>query len=208
MEDHVLGHHARLQFAFEPEVHRFRYLDEQFARSHDEAGVRVADAGGELVERARHARVRVRAEQDFAGPRVALLRQRRVTDARVLRTVLPFEVAFARVEMPMAVRVINHVVKVGDVLLLHEVTQNVHVAVRLGIGGENVVVGDDDNLVFVPDLGVLAKLAFEHADGARPANVVRHEHVGVHPDVVARLHMRLAGRPGEDFFRQSHRVTP
>ena len=23
MQDHVLGHHARLQFAFEPEVHRF-----------------------------------------------------------------------------------------------------------------------------------------------------------------------------------------
>ena len=208
MEDHVLGHHARLQLAFEPEMHRLGDLDEQLAGAHDEAGVRVADAGGELVERARHAGVRVGAEQDFAGPRVALLRQRRVADARVMRAVLPLQMALARVEMPVAVRVVNHVVEIRDVLLLHEIAQDVHVAVGLGIGGENVVVGDDDDPGFVPDLGVLAELAFEHADGARPANVVRHEHVRVHPDVVAGLHARLAGRPGEDFFRQSHRLTP
>ena len=73
MENDVLGHHARLQFAFEPEMHRLGHLDEQLARAHDEARVRVADAGGELVERARHAGVRIRAEQNFAGPRVALL---------------------------------------------------------------------------------------------------------------------------------------
>ena len=69
------------------------------------------------------------------------------------------------------------------------------------------MVGDDDDFVFVPDLRVLAELAFEHADGARPANVVRHEHVGVHPDVVAGLHARLAGGARENFFRQSHRLT-
>ena len=50
-------------------------LMQQFARAHHEARVRVADAGGELVERARHAGVRIRAEKNFAGPRVALLRQ-------------------------------------------------------------------------------------------------------------------------------------
>ena len=54
------------------------------------------------------------------------------------------------------------------------------------------MVGDDDDLVFVPDLGGLAELAFEDADGARAANVVRHKHVGAHPDVVARLDCRLA----------------
>ena len=59
-------------------------LMQQLARAHHEARVRVADAGGELVERARHAGVRIRAEQDFARPRVALLRQRRVADARVV----------------------------------------------------------------------------------------------------------------------------
>ena len=66
MQDHVLRHHARLQFSFEPEVHRFGNFDEQLARAHDEARVRVADAGGEQVERARHAGVRIRAEQNFA----------------------------------------------------------------------------------------------------------------------------------------------
>jgi hypothetical protein len=105
--------------------------------------------------------------------------------------------ALARVEMPVAVRVVNHVVKIRDVLLLHEIAEDVHVAVGLRIGGENVMVGDDDDLVFVPDLRRLAELAFEHADRARPANVVRHEHVGVDPDVVAGLHARLAGRARE-----------
>ena len=88
MEDHVLRHHARLQLAFETEVHRLRHLDQQLARAHDEAGVGVADAGGELVERARHAGVRIGAEQNFARPRVALLRQRGVANARVVRAVL------------------------------------------------------------------------------------------------------------------------
>ena len=106
----------------------------------------------------------------------------------------------------MAVRVVDDVVEIGDALLLHEVAQDIHVAVRLGVGGEDVVVGNDDDLVAVPDLGVLAELAFEHADGARAANVVRHEHVGVHPDVVARLHAGFAGRAGENFFSQRHSV--
>ena len=88
MEDDVLRHHAGLQFTFEAEVHRFRNLDEQLARAHDEAGVCVADAGGELIERARHAGVRICAEQNFTGTRVTFLRQGRVTNARVTRTVL------------------------------------------------------------------------------------------------------------------------
>ena len=108
--------------------------------------------------------------------------------------------------MPVAVRVVNHVVKIRQPLLLHEIAEDVHVAVRLRVRGEDVMVGDDDDPVFVPDLGVLAELAFEDADGARPANVVRHEHVGVHPDVVTGLHARLAGGAGENLFRQSHRL--
>ncbi len=109
--------------------------------------------------------------------------------------------------MPVAVRVVNHVVEIRDVLLLHEIAEDVHVAVGLRVGGEDVMVGDDDDLVFVPDFRHLAEFAFEHADGARPANVVRHEHVGVHPDVVTGLHARLSGGAGENFFRQSHRLN-
>ena len=57
----------------------------------------------------------------------------------------------------------------------------------LRVGGEDVVVGDDDDLLGVPDLGVLAELLLEDADGARAADVVRHQHVDVDPDVLARL---------------------
>jgi hypothetical protein len=120
---------------------------------------------------------------------------------------LPLEMPLGRVEMPMAVRVVNHIVEIRQALLLHEIAEDVHVTVRFGIGGENVMVGDDDDLVFVPDLGVLAELTFEHADGPGTAHVVRHEHVGVHPDVVTGLHVWFAGGAGEDFLGQSHRLN-
>ena len=107
----------------------------------------------------------------------------------------------------MAVLVVNHVVEIRDALFADKIAEDVHVAVRERVGGENVMVGDDDDFVFVPDFGGLAELAFENADGARPANVVRHEHVGIHPDVVTGLHARFAGGPGENFFRQSHRLN-
>ena len=54
------------------------------------------------------------------------------------------------------------------------------------------MVGDDDHLFAVPDLGVLAEVLLEDADGAGAADVVGHQNVDVHPDVVARLN---ASRP-------------
>jgi hypothetical protein len=56
-------------------------------------GVGIADAGGELIERARHAGVRIGAEKNFAGAGVAFLRQRRVANARVIRAVLALQQA-------------------------------------------------------------------------------------------------------------------
>ena len=44
------------------------------------------------------------------------------------------------------------------------------------VGGENVVVGNDDDALLVPDLGVLAEFAFEHADGPRPARRASRGH--------------------------------
>ena len=160
-------------------------LDEQLARAHDEARVGVADAGGEHVERARHAGVAVGAEEDFAGARVALGRQRGVADARVARAELLLELAARLVENPVAVRVVDHVVEIGQALLAHEIAQDVHVAVGKRVGGEDVVIGDDHDLVLVPDLGGLAELALEDADGARPAHVVGQQHIGLHPDIIA-----------------------
>ena len=45
------------------------------------------------------------------------------------------------------------------------------------------------------DLGLAAELLVEDADGARTADIVRHQHVYVHPDVLAR---GARGRTGLD----------
>ena len=66
------------------------------------------------------------------------------------------------------------------------------VAIGFAVGGENVVIGNDHELARIPDLRVLAELAFENADRPRPANIVRHQHIRIHPDIVARLHACFA----------------
>ena len=75
MQDDVLGHDARLELAFEPEMHGLRHLEQQLAGAHDKAGVGVADAGGEFVERPGHAGVGIGAEEvaySMGAPKNAL----------------------------------------------------------------------------------------------------------------------------------------
>src|SRR5947199_9716774 len=62
------------------------------------------------------------------------------------------------------------------------------------------MVGDQDHLLAVPDLCVGPERFLEHADRAGPADVVRHEHVDVHPDVIARFDRLAARLPGEYLF--------
>ena len=120
MQNNVLGHHPALQSALQAEVHRFRHFQQQLARAHHKSRVRVPDPRGKLVERPRHAGVRIGAEKNFARPGMALLRQGGVAHARVMRSILPVEHPLGRVELPRAVRVVNHVVEIGQVLLLDE----------------------------------------------------------------------------------------
>ena len=54
-------------------THPPTHLDQQLARPQNEPRVGVAHARGKLAKRARIARVRVRAEQDFARLAVSLL---------------------------------------------------------------------------------------------------------------------------------------
>jgi hypothetical protein len=204
VEDHVLRHHAARHFALEVKPHCLGHFHEEFAGAEDEPGIRVADAGRELAKRPRHAGVRVGAEEDFARARVAFPRERGVTDAGKIRAVLALELAFAGIKFPVAVFVVDHVVKIGDPLLVHEIAQDIDVAVRHAVGGKNVMVGDDDDLVRVPHFCGLAELALEHADGSRPADVVGHEDINTHPHIVAWLHVRLAAGAREYFFGQSH----
>ena len=96
------------------------------------------------------------------------------------------------------------VVVVRQVLLGHELPQHVDVAVGHLVFGEDVVIGDDDDLLAVPDLGVLAEVLLEDADGARAADVVRHEDVGIDPDVVARQTRFAPGMPGQDLLGHRH----
>jgi hypothetical protein len=104
----------------------------------------------------------------------------------------------------MAVGIVDDIVKILDALRFHKLTQNVDVAIRSGISRENVVVGNNDDLMPVPDSGVLAEFAFEYTDGSRTAHVVRHEHIGLHPDVVPGLDSGLTGRAGQNLFCQGH----
>ena len=207
MQDDVLSHDAQLQLALESEPDGRWHLDEQLARTHHESCIGVADAGGELVEGAGHARVGIGPEENFAGAGVPLLRQRCVADAGVLGSVLTLQQPFGRIEFPGAVRVVDDVVEIRDFLLSHEVAQDVDVAVGLGIGGEDVVVGNDDHSVAVPHLGVLAELALEDADGPRSADVVGHEDIRIHPDIVTGRHVGFARGSGQQLFGQRHRIV-
>src|SRR5205823_1107226 len=69
----------------------------------------------------------------------------------------------------------------------------------------DVVVGDEHDLVAVPDLGVFAEMLLEDAEGAGAADVVGHEHVHVDPDVVAGRNGLAAGPAGQEFFGERHR---
>src|SRR5436190_13689325 len=104
-----------------------------------------------------------------------------MTHTGVLGPVLSLAHPFGWVKHPVAIWIINHVVEIGDALFLNEVAQDIDVAVGLGIDRENVMIGNDDDSVVVPYLGILAKLASEHANRAGAADVVGHEDVRFHP---------------------------
>ena len=184
----------------EGELHGGRDFEPGFAGAQGEGGVGVADAGGEHAEGAGGAGVGVGAEHDFAGADVAFFREGFVADALV--------VGLGGVEVGVGLAGVHGdelgIVVPGDVLLLDEVAEDLDVAVAFFVGGEDVVVGDDDDFVFVPDLGVAAELFVEDADGAGAADVVGHEDVDVDPDVVAGGDVGFAGVFGEDFFGEGH----
>ena len=128
-----------------------------------------------------------------------------MANASVMGAVLALEIAFLGVVNPVAVGVINHVVEVGDALFFDEVAQNVDVAIGFGISSKDVVVGDDDDFVFVPDFGVLTELALEDADGAGAANVVGHEDVSFNPNILTGSDAGFSGRARKNFLSQRHK---
>ncbi len=184
VEDEVLGGQVRRERAVEDEAQRRRHAHPQFAGAEHEGGVGVADAGGEQAEGAARAGVAVGAEEHVAGAVEAFLGERHVADALVARR--------------------PDVVEVPQLLLLGHLPEEAHVAVGVRVGGEDVVVGDDDDAVGVPELRVAPEFAQEDLVGGRPADVVRHERVGRHPDGLARRDAVASGSAGEDGFGDGH----
>ena len=72
-------------------------------------------------------------------------------------------------------------------VLLPGIPQDVHITVRPGIRGKNVMIRNDDDLFWVPNLGAFPKLFLKYAKGARPTDIMRQQFINVGPDVCARL---------------------
>jgi len=68
------------------------------------------------------------------------------------------------------------------------------------------MVRHNNDLVGIPDLRGLSKLASEDPDRAGTANVVRHQDIGLNPHIVSSLHPGFSSRPGKYLFRQSHKA--
>jgi hypothetical protein len=155
LEDEVLGHDVRRDLAFEDELHGLGDLDPELAGAEDEPGVGVADAGGELSERAGGAGVRIGAEEHIARTREAFLGHGHVADTLVSLGA--------------------HVIVVGKVLVGRKGAQDVDVPVGVLVVGEDVVVGDDDHLVLVPYAGISpnSRLKMPMVGGPQTSCVIR-----------------------------------
>ena len=184
MQDQILGHQVGRERPFELEAHRLRHFDPELAGPEDECRVGIADAGGELAERARGAGMRIGPEQDFTRASMSFFRQRDMAHAFV----------FVRAD----------VVVVRQVLFLDEVTQQIDVPVRVEIVGEDVMIGNDHHLLPVPHLCVRAELLAKDADGPRPAHIVGHQDIHVHPDIVSGRRARTSRVARQNLFRHRH----
>src|SRR5262249_14115438 len=129
--------------------------------------------------------VAIRAEEDLTRPGVSFLGQGNVTNTFISRSA--------------------YVVEIGEVLLGCELAQHIDVAVSHRVGRKDVVVGNDDHFVSVPDLGSVAEMFFEDTDGPRPTNIMGHQDVYVDPDIVSWLDVRAPGMACQDFLGQGHR---
>ena len=183
-QDDVLGRHEGRQLAVEDKADGRRHADEELAGAHHEAGIGVANAGGEGAQRAVGAGVRVGTEDDLPGADVALLGQTHVADADIGGRA--------------------RVVEVRKALLLDEGAVDVDIAVGLLVLGVDVVVGHNDHALLREDLGLRPELAVEDADGARTAHVVRQQDVSLRPNIFAGYNFVLTRSPGKDLFSQCH----
>ena len=62
------------------------------------------------------------------------------------------------------------------------------------------MVGNDDDLLAVPDFGFGSELALKDTDGSGSADVVGHQDIGLDPHVIPRFDRAFTRRPGQNFF--------
>ena len=79
----------------------------------------------------------------------------------------------------------SRIIEVFDVLFFDEVAQDVHISLALLVLGEDVMIGNNHDLLGVEDLGLRAELLFENAYGTWAADIVGHQNVHVGPDDLA-----------------------
>lgn len=89
-------------------------------------------------------------------------------------------------------------------MLFDKVAQDVDVSMRLDVCCENVMVGDDDDLLAIEDLGVFAEFTFKNTDRSGTAHVVGQQDVDIDPDIVTWHHVLQACSTGKDFLCYCH----
>src|SRR6516165_1680729 len=101
-----------------------------------------------------------------------------------------------RIERPMPIRIVNYIVKVGKPLFPSEFPEYVHIPIRKPIRCKNVMVRDNYDLIWIPDLGILTELSFENTYTARSANVVSQKNIRVRPNIISCVNPVSAARSG------------
>ena len=194
MQNHILSHHPRLHLPLQIKAHRLWHFDQKLARSKNEAGVGVADSRGKLIKSPRHTSMGIRSKKDFPRPRMPLPRKRGVANSRVIFPVLLLELPTRGVKLPVPVRVINHVVKIGKPLFTSKITEDIHVAVRKRVRRKDVMIRNDHEFLWIPNLRCRTKFPLKDPDRSRSTDIVRHQNVHIYPHIIARTNVCLTAR--------------
>src|SRR5262249_33565950 len=96
------------------------------------------------------------------------------------------------------------IIEVWKLLLLYKRPEDVHIAMGVLIRREDVVIRNHHHLLRIPDARLCAELFLKYLDRSRPADIMRHQHIHVDPDVIPRLNRAAAGMPGQNFFSDRH----
>src|SRR5699024_7773414 len=163
LQDNILGHQiGRHGGALKFEAHGFGHFYPELSRAHDKGSIGIANAGSKLSESAGRAGMGIGAKEHLARSGEALFRKGNMAD--------PFIVVRA------------YIIEVGQALVSGKCTESIYIAISIFIFGKNVVIRYDDELFLIPYTSILTKLILKNADRGRPAYIVRHEYIYIHPD--------------------------